>query len=279
MEALQPVTFRRPPVSEVALAIQFDSPVVDVEVLGQLVSRLKSDYPDREQQPALPPMAEPTGLLNPPQIEVQFGTPFLLGRTWLLTEDGHHLIQIQADRLVVNWRRLNADVEYPRYTSIRDRFAQLLAITEELVGQVSGGSLTSNFLELSYINEITVPGSQPGESHPRVEDIFRVVDWSAADAFLGRPEDAQLQARWRIPHDRLPEGSQVGRLYFSANPGFRVIDQMPIYAVNLVARVVPAPSTSAEEAIAAADTGHEWIVRGFADLTTPAMHELWELAE
>src|SRR3954469_22670112 len=113
MESLQPVTFRRPPVAEVALAVQFDAPVVDVEILGQLVTRLKSEFPDREQQPALPPMVEPTGLLNPPQIELQFGPMPVFGRTWLLTTDGHHLVQIQSDRLVFNWRRLNADVEYP----------------------------------------------------------------------------------------------------------------------------------------------------------------------
>lgn len=263
--------------SEVALAVQFGAPVINVEVLGQLVSQLKTTFPDSEQQPPLPPMVEQTGLLNPPQIEIQFGTQFLMGRTWLLTGDGHYLVQLQADRLVLNWRRLGGDLEYPRYTALRERFAQLVELLEEVLRDNELDPATTNFVELSYINEISVPGSDPGGAHPSLEAIFRVVDWSLADGFLGPPEDAQLQARWRIPTDQLPHGATVGRLYFVASPGFRVIDQFPIYATNLVARIVPPAGAAADQAIEILDVGHDWIVRGFAELTTPAMHELWGL--
>jgi uncharacterized protein (TIGR04255 family) len=270
----QPITFGRPPVNEVALAIQFSAPLIDVEVLGALTTRVKQDYPGRQQQPPLPRMQEPTGLLNPPQIEIQ---PFFPGlpRTWFVTSDGHFLIQAQPDRIAINWRRLGGDVPYPRYAEVRRRASELIAALREAVESVGAQDVPVDFLELSYFNEVVVPETKPGAAHPNLARFLRIIDWTSDQAFLGAPEDSQLQARWRIPPELLPDGANVGRLYVAVLPGLSAATQTPVYLMNLVARIVPPIGTSVDSSLDIADVGHDWIVRGFADLTTDEIHEQW----
>jgi hypothetical protein len=49
---------------------------------------------------------------------------------------------------------------------------------------------------------------------------------------------------------------------------------IPIYLANLTARVMPNGAT-VDRAMKALDVGHEWVVRGFDDLTTAEMHRHW----
>ena len=53
---------------------------------------------------------------------------------------------------------------------------------------------------------------------------------------------------------------------------------IPIYLVNLTARVMPNGDT-VDRAMKALDLGHEWVVLGFEDLTTAEMHKHWGLRE
>ena len=39
-------------------------------------------------------------------------------RLWLMNEEESRLLQLQQDRLVVNWRKLPSDTPYPHYQSI-----------------------------------------------------------------------------------------------------------------------------------------------------------------
>jgi uncharacterized protein (TIGR04255 family) len=270
----QPITFDRPPVNEVALAIQFSAPLIDVEVLGALTTRIKQAYPGRQQQPPLPRMQEPTGLLNPPQIEIQ---PFFPGlpRTWFVTADGHFLIQIQQDRLAINWRKMSGEEPYPRYAEVRRRMSELIESLRSAVDAVGAQDVPIDFVELSYFNEISVPGAKPGDPHPNLASFLRVIDWTSDQAFLGTPEDSQLQARWRIPPEQLPPGADVGRLYASILPGLSATTQTPLYVMNLIARIVPPIGASVDGALDIVDVGHDWIVRSFADLTTEEIHEQW----
>jgi hypothetical protein len=90
--------------------------------------------------------------------------------------------------------------------------------------------------------------------------------------FLSEPEDARLQARWRIPGDA---GDPVGRLYAVAEPVF-LHDQTPIYQLALTARLL-APHAEPATTIPFFDLAHNWIVRGFKDLTTNTMQSVWGL--
>ena len=272
------MTFAAPPVNEVALALQFSEPVVDLDVLADFSRALRADFPDRQQQPPLPKMSEPVGLFSPPQLQIEFGLTSL-PRTWLLSADGHRLIQVQADRLVLNWRRLEGDQPYPRYTTLSGEFADLIGALDAAAKSAGRPRIVVDFCEISYVNEIVVPGIEPTQRHPDLSEVISVVKKVKGKAFLPDAEDAQFQARWRIDPAALPPGSSVGRLYLAVSPGYRADTQLPIYAMNLAARIVPPPDADLTAAMPLLDVGHDWIVRGFADITTEKMHRVWELEE
>jgi hypothetical protein len=54
--AEEPIHFGKPPVTEVVLSVQFTGDAIDLEVLGRVASRVKTDFPARQQQPPLPKM-------------------------------------------------------------------------------------------------------------------------------------------------------------------------------------------------------------------------------
>jgi uncharacterized protein (TIGR04255 family) len=270
---LQPITFDFPPVTEVALAMQFERPVIDLEVLGLVAGKLKGEFPQREQQPPLPPMDEPVEPV-PPGIQFQIVPP-TLPRTWFVSADGHSLVQLQPDRIAVNWRRLAGGQPYPRYTALRTLLARVVELLLEAVNATGAETANVNFCELTYLNEIAPPDAQAGQPHPDLARVVNLLERTSGRTFLPDAEDAQLQIRWRIPATTLPEGTQIGRLYVSVAPGFRADSQVPIYAMNLTARMVPPPTVGARAALEVVDVGHEWIVRGFADLTTEDMHRVW----
>jgi hypothetical protein len=137
--------------------------------------------------------------------------------------------------------------------------------------QKSGRELDVTACEVLYVNPIEPVGKASPGMHPDLATILNRISRSPTKAFLGRPEDSQYQARWRITG---PDNQPVGRLYLSAEPA--VSDaQKSIYLVQLVGRTIPTTSKS-KAVMEALDLGHEWVVRGFADVTTKAMHKIWE---
>src|SRR5208282_5564239 len=95
--------FRKPPVSEVALGVQFSMPDLTPVHLGLYYQRVRSRFPTVQVQPPLPPAFETFG----PAPTLSFSFP-LMGlpspRMWFVADGGASLIQLQAGRLFFNWR-------------------------------------------------------------------------------------------------------------------------------------------------------------------------------
>lgn len=271
------VNFDRPPVAEVALTVQFAQDVADLDVFAQFASAVKDELPVRETQPVLLPMSETFGVLPLAPPVLRFDPPFTsLPRTWFLSADQSELVQLQSDRLSFNWRRTTDDMApYPRYSALRKKLARYLTILERSVTNAGQSLSDINMCEVSYVNPIEA-GKQLDGSHSDLSQILRLVRSSRKGRVLGKPEDAQLQARWRIPGDQLATSRQepAGRLYLSATPGFKPPDNVPIYMVNLVGRVMPSSPTR-RAANVALDVAHRWVVLGFEDITTDRMHDAW----
>jgi hypothetical protein len=136
-----------------------------------------------------------------------------------------------------------------------------------------------NVCEVTYVNPIEDPGPGAsdgvGQTHPDLAEIINRFRPRPPDAFLPEAEDAQLQARWRIPAEEIGcSGDPAGRLHLSVAPGLKPPDNTPIYMANLTARVMPEAGT-ADSVMKALDVGHKWVVLGFTDLTTDRMHQHW----
>ena len=276
------VFFEHAPVQEVALSVQFAPETFDIEAIGRFAHDTRDELPGRQRQPALPPMVESFEKVTaPPSMEIRLEPLTVLPRMWFPSADDTQLVQLQHDRLTLNWRELDRGAGYPRYSQLRERFARMLSML--VAGSEDGGkTVVANLCEVTYVNTID-PREDAEEGptgHPQLADVINHIRPRPEDAFLPAAEDAQLTVRWRIPGSEIgkDENEPAGRLYLHAAPGVKPTSFAPIYLVNLTAHVIP-PVGTVDGALRALDVAHRWAALGFKDLTTPEMHRLWGLKE
>jgi uncharacterized protein (TIGR04255 family) len=260
------VDFDRPPVVEVALAVQF-APVIDSLDAAAYATQIKEEFPRRAEQPPRPSMEErfeePDGLPFRFQILEEPPTPLF----WFLTEDESQLIQVQQDRFALNWRKVASSPEYPRYPILRERFTEYLAELTDLLAAQGKEPLKPDWCEVTYINQID---PEDGQRLP-LREVLSVVQ-EPTFSFLPEAEDAQAATRFRIvEHD-----NPIGRLIVNANAAVRAADRAPVWILTLTARLRVA-TESGEGILRRLDLGREWVVRGFVDLTTERMHTTWAM--
>jgi uncharacterized protein (TIGR04255 family) len=271
---LQPVTFGRPPVVELAFAVQFSGSPIDVEVLGAIARSVKGALPNQQQHPALPRMSEQFDRNS--GVQIIFKTAAELPRAWFVSDDGQRLLQLQGDRLAYNWRQVLSEQLYPRYEGLRGEFSSHLQQLSAVIAETNAAPLGIDVCELSYVNHLATV--EPSAGHPPLSRFLRYLAPMAGPDFLPEAEDARLQARWLMRASVPDSGSQpIGRLYAEATPVFQVGGE-PAYLLTLTARMVGEELDRAG-ALALLDIGHEWIVRGFKDITTDEMHHTWDLTE
>ena len=262
--------FERPPVVEVALSIQFEA-IADLRAiqLGALWGEFRERYPRAEEQAPLEPVFEEFGLPAPmrPRIRLERIPP--VPRCWFTTEDSTHLLQVQQDRIVHNWRRGEGSGVYPRYKVLRDVFRQEIDSFVGFLSREGLGELRPNQCEVTYINEIAA--DTPVQGHARLEKLLTVWRAEYSDGFLPEPSDVHTTARYSIPGD---DGTPVGRLNVIAKAAYRADDNTPVVILELTARGKPV-GDGIEGGFRFLDIGHEWVVRGFASITTPIMHSYW----
>lgn len=265
--------FLRPPLTEVVLGVQFE-PLAGFGSFhaGLFWQRIRESFPQVEERPPLPPRIERFGGRPSRDLKVQwevFEAP-PPSRYWFLNDSGDQLIQLQQDRFLHNWRKRGPEDSYPRYESLRASFAAELDLFRSFLDAEGLPQPEPNQCEVTYVNHI-VPG-EVWERHGQLDRVLTVVSRELSDGFLEEPEDSRLQARFLMRGD---DEAPLGRLYVSAKAGFQVSSGQPIIVLELTARGQP-QGEGAEGVIPFLDLAREWIVRGFASITTPEMHQIWE---
>jgi uncharacterized protein (TIGR04255 family) len=263
--------FGRPPVVEVALGIEHQPlPGFRAAHLGLYWQRIQDRFPLVEDHPPLPPNRErfetPTA---GPMIQFEIVSEQPPPRGWFMSEDKTQLIQLQHDRFLHNWRKVDEWDEYPRYHHLRSTFAQEYTAYLDFLKRHGLQEPVPTQCEITYVNHVT--GGKAWHHHG---DLSRVIaPWSGrySDDFLGPAEDVRLVQRHVITVDERP----VGRMHVALDPVFGVDDGLPAFLLRLTARGIPLTS-GIDGALAFFDLGRDWIVRGFASMTTPEMHRLWE---
>lgn len=257
--------FDNPPVLEVALGVQFRTlyGLRTIELSG-LREIWRSVYPHVQEQPPLPPALES----SQPTLPAQFMLGPQPSRTWFLSGDSTELVQIQNDRLILNWRRVSGR-PYPRYQQIRERFLERLHDFRSFLEVQQLGTLSFTQVELTYINGVDVG----------TDDVF----W-LGDLLRGAPRMAaelgsleQARASWVFVVDGF--GRAPVRLYVNAEPGQRPpleAGQAPTPSLFLTLMTRGAPADDGiDTSVEFMDAAHEHTVRSFAELTTETMHERW----
>jgi uncharacterized protein (TIGR04255 family) len=190
-------------------------------------------------------------------------------RVWFLNKDGTRLVQVQRDHFIVNWRKLDTDVEYPRYVSSRETLVEELGHFQGFLEREGLGPIRVVQTELTYVNQIDARAAD-GSRKP-LSQIFRVWSGDVPEGKLPRFEEASFHARYIMMRDG---DKPFGRLHINLEPQLLVKDNAPAYALTVVARGAPL-TPDVDGALASLDTGHEAIVEGFTAITTDEMHATW----
>jgi uncharacterized protein (TIGR04255 family) len=261
--------FDAPPLTEVALSLQFD-PIARFGFVdfGPLRERFRPRFERVEYHPPLAPAFETFGLRQgmAQGLQINFGMGLTLPRLWLLDMAGNEILQFQIDRFVHNWRKIEVDNVYPRYEQIRERFETEARTLMSFLGERELGSLVPNQCEITYVNTIAANG---GAGDP-TDKVLKA--WSAIpNSHLGEPEDVAITARFVIYND---DGDPIGRVIAQSTPGLNAAGQ-PVIQLAIVGRGPPAKPTL-EAALQFMDIARERVVWAFAELTAEEMHKIWK---
>ena len=260
-------SFRKPPIFEVALGVQFKAPQLLAVHIGGFHRRIRDQYPKVVQVPPIPPSFEvflplpaPGGPAGSVGIAVRASEAF--PRQWFISDDDEHLVQFQSDRLIVNWRKGEGDRPYPRYSEVRRRFTEAFEAFQDFMREDVRAAFDPNQCEATYLNRIPV----------------------ADPAGWGRPgrwvrlwnDDAEEAEAVQFSVHRLlkaSDGNPYARLIISAEGGMTTAG--PAIMLNLQVRGRPLAAGPAG-VLDFLDCARETIVTRFAALATDEGNRVWE---
>ncbi len=260
--------FKKPPVTEVVLGVEFD-PLLQFKSAhaGRYWGTVAARYPNTEQQPPLLSSIEKFGnaFWEVQTVRLAMFDPEAV-RHWFISADNNFLVQLQRDRFISNWRKSSAETEYPRYDgALRQRFADEYTHFKSFLRDSRLGEPTVRQCEVTYVNDVPA-----GAGWNDFEDALHLTSsWQCkgTDGFLGVPSNLSIAAAYDMP-------DELGRLHYSFQRLRRITDQMEVIQFSLTARGKP-ESSSIEHIMSWMDRGREWVVKGFADLTSDKAHKLW----
>lgn len=251
-------SFERPPVVEVVFGCAF-RPVLRLTTahLGMWWEQIgREHYPRCEEQPPLGMVVEHLPGRPSPPIDVSLSVS---PRLWFISGREDQLIQVQRDRLLCNWRKLSDSDDYPRYHTLSDVFFERLQEFSAFVKSETDAALVHTQYELTYINHIVLGA---GEELVHMGHVFPDLSWREGSRFLPPPTGAEARVSFDIP------GGDA-RLHVKANTGRAKQGGARIIMMELTMRGIGTPIGDWFE------QAHQWIVRGFTDLTSKACHDHW----
>jgi uncharacterized protein (TIGR04255 family) len=253
------ISYEDPPVNEVVCGLIFKGiAALKIPHIGLLWQRFRDDFPTCEH-------AEPLEV-SEDNVDLVTGLPW--PRVWLIGKQENDLIQVQRDRIYYNWRKIGQADNYPRYKHIVNNFKKVLGVFKDFIHELGLGPVTVNRCELTYINHI--PRGQGWGAIADLGKVFPEFQWQQEEkTFLPSPSTVSCQLMFRLPEDK-------GQLMASLRYATRKIDQLPIFVLEISARGL-GPDKSMDAVWSWYKVAHEWIVRGFADLTTAEVQEnVWK---
>lgn len=260
------IHFKKPPVVEVACGIVFNElKGLLVPHFGLLWEKFKSEYPICQEQPELEAKIEIFSE-SPIVTEFAFSDTPPLPRIWFLREQKDRIIQIQRNRFLHNWRKVNPDDEYPMFDTVVQIFKQHLSTFKEFLAREKLGEIYPLQYEIVYVNIIST-----GVGDRKLIDIGRVfpdITWrNNQDRFLVNPEAINWSATFLLPDNK-------GRVYANTKALKSTDNEEQKFIMEITVRGIDQKQSSLEGLSDWFDFAHEWIVQSFIDLTSTEMQDL-----
>jgi uncharacterized protein (TIGR04255 family) len=255
--------FEYPPVNEVVFGIQFKKlenlKAPDTGILWEKFNRQR--YPECQEMPPIAHTVESFAVVPSEVATLKFEefTRPPLPRLFFINEIKNHLIQVQQDRFHQNWRKLKPGDEYPRFTKLYPKFIESWEVFNSFVKELNLGGLEPDQYELSYVNHI--PRGSGWENLSDIENVFPEFQCRLGDRFLPEPENVSWRKIYRLPNDK-------GRLHVSTRLAISRETNNLLIIMDLTVR-----GFVKNEMNSWFDMAHEWIVRGFTDLTGEAIQK------
>lgn len=245
----------------------FDALELQAPHFGLFWPRIRSEYPACQSRPPLAPSIERFEESSETTIALMEAPP--IPRLWFLNEPNTRLLQLQSDRFLYNWKGAEAGDPYPHFEGVYAEFRELLEQFEAFVQDESIGQPNFRQFELTYVNHIPI-----GNGWSALAEVGKVMpdmSWrNTKDRYLPEPETIHWTSAFRLP-------DSAGRLHVKANSGRRFVEgeQQPLLRLDITARGFPKEGSDMDMK-GWFDMAHEWIVRGFADLTSQEFQEtIW----
>lgn len=240
--------YASPPVVEAALGVEFDAhPALTPTELFELWQLWRPDFPKLSVQPPAPPPGSMPLL--------RFGSPAI--RLWMLDDDrGHQLVQLQDDRLFLNWRKLDEVADYPSFGILIPIYRRLW---DDLIGRLQGQGFpppTCRTVEMGYVNRLPT----------RDVTLPDVLTWLATP-----PPSDKARLKLEVSIDR---GAAAGAGVTSVTAAAADQDS---YLLNVFTRL--GCSEDGSDIWQLLDQAHEASVRVFTDSTRASMHTRWGRVE
>jgi uncharacterized protein (TIGR04255 family) len=166
---------------------------------------------------------------------------------------------------LANWLKTGDTSKYYSYDSRREDFARDLQTVEAYLNSQRIGPLTPTSFLVTYINHLECEG--PSRLSAALDSTLAFWRFRSSKGWLPDPDKLNLQLAFPFPNQR-------GRLNAQVTPAIRRRDRRYLLKLELTAQgTLEKQDPSA--AMAGLDAGHEWIVRGFADMTSEQAHQKW----
>ncbi len=264
--------YGNPPLVEVVCGVVFE-PITKMLVphFGLLWEEFKADYPVCQEAPPLVALVESFDKSSPMSVPagnvLQFAEIPPLPRVGFVHATGSRVIQVQRDRFLHNWRKTRAEDEYPRYKNVLRMFRDHLSCFESFIARSELGAVIPKQYEITYLNHI--PQGDGWMAPSDIGKVFPDFAWRLkAQRFFPEFENTNWQTTFVLPN-------QSGRMYATIRQVTRSDNQEPLLLLDLTVRGV-GKDTSPDAMWDWFDMAHEWIVRGFADLTSEnEQKEVW----
>jgi len=253
-------SYKKPPVNEVAIGfVAANLEEFKIPHIGLLWDRYRKQYPLIEHAA---PLATREGIL----VDSVTGLP--LPRVWFKDDSETRILQFQSNAFYFNWRSRKEDHAYPSYETIAKEFRSNLTVFAAFLAEFKLGTLQPLECELTYINHI--PKGQGWNTFGDLPNVLSDCCWLSKDGrFLSNPDKIGWQARFSLPGDN-------GFLRVKLSDATRKADGLPILVLELSARGL-GEKKSLDHIWDWYPIAHEWIVRGFADITTlEVQNKQWE---
>jgi uncharacterized protein (TIGR04255 family) len=251
--------FESPPVVEVVCGVMFEElNSLLAPHFGILWEKFRDDYPDVKEFPPLELLIENINISSSPMGVTLSNLP-PLPRICFLRPHADRLIQVQRDRFLHNWRKVQPEDVYPHFQTVFSTFKENFFIFEAFLQENDLGIIAPLQCELVYVNAI--PVSEEWTSLTEIGRIFPDFRWrSNRDRFLFEPEAINWTTSFSLPDN-------AGRLHIDIKSALRTDDGQSIALMQLTVRGI-GKDKSREGLWEWFNLAHDWIIRGFVDLTS-----------